>query len=79
MTERINTVMKVDIGNSKLRGRSVNSPLCIVIMNPSRLPMNIPMKLLLNTNTNASYRYIDCIRLLVTPNARYIAISLVYS
>ena len=71
--------MKVERGNSKLRGRSVNNPLYIVIMNPSRLPTNIPMKLLLNTSTNASYRYIDCMRLLVTPNALYTAISLVYS
>jgi len=71
--------MKVERGNSKARGRSVNSPRCIVIMNPSRLPINIPMKLLLNTNTNASYRYIDYIKFLVTPNARYIAISLVCS
>lgn len=71
--------MNVEIGNSKLRGRSVNNPLCIVIMNPSKLPTNIPIKLLLNTSTNASYRYIDYMRVLVTPNALYIAISLVYS
>jgi len=77
--DRIRTVMKVEIGNSKLRGRSVNNPLYMVIMNPSRLPMNIPMKLLLNTNTNASYQYTDYIKFIVTPNARYIAISLVYS
>lgn len=71
--------MKFCSGNRNVSGRSVNSPLYIVMMNPIRVPTMSPIRLLVNTKTKASYLQILIIKALVIPRALYTVISFVCS
>lgn len=68
--------MNCKYGKTNLIGSCVNNARCIVIVKPITDPMTNPMKLLLNTSTNASLTYMKIISALVRPRLRRIAISL---
>ncbi len=79
MIEAMNIAINCPVGNSKVKGKFVNSTLCIVIVHDRIVPIMRPTNELLRIRINASDMYMKIKTFLGTPRALYIVISLVCS